>query len=171
MIPSAEYVNKLSFSFQLTRIFTLVGRIVSDFGDLHHPHSGLQVWNLIVWNLRSQTKTYLCFWNDGAVFGWGSEEGGEGCGHDERTGSNEATQVAARDIVLLFLHYQRVHYVEDIPRDPYCAELCQKWRPLEAQCQWRTTIGQNVKPAQIKQGCIYKYQYLASMNIITLLWT
>lgn len=74
-------------------------------------------------DLRSQTEPYLCFWNDGAILGRGSEEGGEGCGHNERAGSNEATQVTARDVVLLFLHYQRVHYVENIPRDPYRTKL------------------------------------------------
>ncbi len=110
--------------------------------------------------LRSSTEPYLRLWNDGAVLGRGSEEGGKWCGHDERAGSNEATQVAAGDVVFLFLHNQRVHYIEDIPWDPYCTELREKWRPLEAQSQWCSAIGQNVKPAKMKQEFTYKFQYL-----------
>lgn len=109
--------------------------------------------------LRCPTEPYLCLWNDGAILGRGSEEGGKWCGHDERAGSNEATQVAAGDVIFLFLHNQRVHYIEDIPRDPYCTELRQKRCPLEAQCQWCSTIGQNVKPTNMKQECTYKFQY------------
>ena len=76
---------------------------------------------------------YLCFRNDGAVFRGRPEEGGQRRRHDDGVRPHKPAQITAGNVVLFFLHDERVHHVKDIPGDPHSVVLREEWGPFEHQ--------------------------------------
>ena len=97
----------------------------------------------------SPVQTHLRLGDDGTVL-WGRlVQGGEGRGQDERVGSEQASQVAAGDVVLLPLHHHRVHHVEHVPGQPHGAVQRGERGALVTQRQGGAAVGQEVEPGQI----------------------
>lgn len=105
-------------------------------------------------SLCSATGPYLGLRHNGVRCRGSAEEGGQRRGDDDWIRPDKATEVTAGDGVLLSLHYQGVHGIEAVPRQPYCALLAHERGSLEVQSQGGTSIGNQVKPGEGSTGWI-----------------
>lgn len=104
--------------------------------------------------LCSGSCPYLCLRHNG-VRCWGcAEEGGERGRDDDWIWPDKAAEVTAGDGVLLRLHYQGVHGIEAVPRQPHCALLAHERGSLKVQSQGGTPIGNQVKPGDGSTGSL-----------------
>lgn len=97
---------------------------------------------------------YLGLRHNGVRCRGSAEEGGQRRGDDDWIWPDEATEVTAGDGVLLGLHYQGVHGIETVPRQPHRALLAHERGSLEVESQGRTPIGNQVKPGEGPRGSL-----------------
>lgn len=104
------------------------------------------------WSGTHGTCHYLSLGHNGVRCRGSAEEGGQRGRDDDRIRSDKATEVTAGDGVLLCLHYQGVHGIKAIPRQPHCALLAHERCPFKVQSQRGTPVGNQVKPRDGSTG-------------------
>lgn len=104
------------------------------------------------WFGTYSTCSYLGLGHNGVRCRGSAEEGGQRGRDDDRIRPNKATEVTAGDGVLLRLHYQGVHGIKAIPRQPHRALLAHERCPFKVQSQRGTPVGNQVKPGDGSTG-------------------
>lgn len=98
------------------------------------------------WFGKYGTCPYLGLGHNGVRCRGSAEEGGQRGRDDDRIRPDKATEVTAGDGILLSLHYQGVHGIKAVPRQPHCALLAHERCPFKVQSQRGTPVGNQVKP-------------------------